>query len=56
MSRYHSLSMQILVLEVIGAALVVAGVGLFSVAAALIMAGVFVLAFGIALERVQRQS
>lgn len=51
MSRYHVVRMHALLIEVIGAALVVAGIGLFSVGAAMIMGGVFVIAFGVALER-----
>ena len=46
MSKNHAA----LVLEVAGSAVLVAGVGLLSVAAALIVAGVLVLAFAIAMQ------
>jgi len=43
--------MRVLVIEVIGAALVVGGVGMMSVGAALIVAGAFAIVFGVAFER-----
>ena len=39
------------IIQIIGAVLVVAGIGLFSIPVALIVAGVATLIFGIALER-----
>jgi uncharacterized membrane-anchored protein YitT (DUF2179 family) len=39
------------VIQIIGAALIVAGIGLFSIPAAVIVAGVAAVLFGIALER-----
>lgn len=42
--------MRVLVIEVIGSALVVGGIALFSIPAAIVCAGAFMILFGLAFE------